>query len=58
MSKCLPPLAQLRALKHVAHLGSFSRAADELGLTQPAVSVQVRRLEEDLGMWAGSGAED
>lgn len=50
MSKRLPPLAQLRALKQVAHLGSFSRAADALGLTQPAVSVQVRRLEEELGV--------
>ncbi|MGI9384794.1 MAG: LysR family transcriptional regulator [Methyloligellaceae bacterium] len=50
MAKRLPPLAQLRALKHVARLGSFSRAADELGLTQPAVSVQIRRLEDDLGV--------
>jgi DNA-binding transcriptional LysR family regulator len=32
-----------------ARLGSFSRAADELGVTQPAVSQAVRRLEAAIG---------
>lgn len=38
--------AQLRAFHHVATEGGFSRAAEALHLTQPAVSDQVRRLEE------------
>ncbi|PTM41433.1 LysR substrate-binding domain-containing protein [Bosea sp. 124] len=38
---------QLRAFHHVAISGGFSRAANELGLTQPAISDQVRKLEEE-----------
>ena len=38
--------AQLRAFHHVAHHAGFSRAAQALGLTQPAVSEQVRKLEQ------------
>ncbi|WP_370282733.1 LysR substrate-binding domain-containing protein [Pseudooceanicola sp.] len=38
---------QLRAFHHVAICGGFSRAAEELLLTQPAISDQVRKLEED-----------
>ncbi len=38
--------AQLRAFHHVALSGGFSRAADALHQTQPAISDQVRRLEE------------
>ncbi len=38
---------QLRAFHHVAICGGFSRAAEELHLTQPAISDQVRRLEKD-----------
>ena len=37
---------QLRAFHNVAIHGGFSRAADALALTQPAVSDQVRKLEE------------
>lgn len=37
---------QLRAFHHVAVCGGFSRAAEALFLTQPAISDQVRRLEE------------
>ncbi len=37
--------AQLRAFHHVALLGGFSRAAEVLSLSQPAISEQVRRLE-------------
>jgi len=38
---------QLRAFHHVALSGGFSRAADALGLTQPAVSDQVLKLEQE-----------
>jgi LysR family transcriptional regulator, low CO2-responsive transcriptional regulator len=37
---------QLRAFHHVAICGGFSRAAEQLRLTQPAISDQVRKLEE------------
>ena len=42
--------AQLRTLIHVAELGSLSKAADRLGIAQPALSRQVRLLEEELGV--------
>ncbi|GCE88868.1 LysR family transcriptional regulator [Komagataeibacter diospyri] len=41
---------QLRAFHAVAEHGSFSRAASALGLTQPAISDQVRRLEQEFGV--------
>lgn len=43
-------LRQLRAFEAVARHLSFSRAAEELHLTQPAVSMQVRQLEEMVGL--------
>ena len=43
-------LGHLRALQAVARLGTFSRAAAQLRLTQPAVSMQVRQLEDGLGV--------
>src|SRR5438876_6672146 len=43
-------LTQARALDAVVRHGSFSRAAAEPGLTQPAVSMQVRQLEAALGL--------
>lgn len=42
-------LPQLIAFKHVVELGSFTKAAAALFLTQPAVSHQMRSLEEELG---------
>jgi DNA-binding transcriptional LysR family regulator len=42
-------LAQLRTLREVARRGSFSRAAETLRLSQPAVSLQIRQLEEQFG---------
>ena len=33
----------------VAELGSFSRAAERLGYSQPTISVQIRQLEQELG---------
>jgi DNA-binding transcriptional LysR family regulator len=43
-------LAHLRTLQAIARRGSFSRAAEEMHLSQPAVSLHVRQLEEALGM--------
>lgn len=40
----------LRAFRVVVARGGFSAAARELGVTQPAVSLKIRRLEERLGM--------
>jgi LysR family glycine cleavage system transcriptional activator len=45
----LPPLNALRAFEAAARHGSFTRAAEELSVTQTAVSHQVRLLEEHLG---------
>lgn len=43
-------LRQLKVFEAVARHRSFSRAADELHLTQPAVSTQVRKLEDHAGL--------
>lgn len=45
----LPPLAAVRAFEAAARLQNFSRAGDELGMTQAAVSYQIRQLEDRLG---------
>jgi DNA-binding transcriptional LysR family regulator len=42
-------LRQLLTLRTVVDKGSFSHAAEELGISQPAVSFQVRSLEERIG---------
>ncbi|ROZ72117.1 LysR substrate-binding domain-containing protein [Ramlibacter sp. WS9] len=44
-----PSLVELHAFLAVARTGSFRKAADELCVTQAAVSRAVLRLEEDLG---------
>lgn len=41
---------QLRTILHVAELGSLSKAADRLRIAQPALSRQVRLLENELGI--------
>jgi len=43
-------LRHLRIFQAVADHGSVSRAANELHLTQPAVSMQMKQLEEQLGL--------
>lgn len=43
-------LSQLRTIIHVSELGSLSKAADRLNIAQPALSRQVRMLEEELGV--------
>ena len=46
----LPSVRQLRALVAVHRTGSISAAAQELSLTQPAVTVLLRELEDRLGL--------
>lgn len=45
----LPPLAAVRVFEAAARRGNFTRAAEELGMTQAAVSNQVKLLEEQIG---------
>jgi predicted transcriptional regulator len=42
----LPPLAALTAFEAAGRLGSFTKAAAELGVTQAAVSRQIHLIEE------------
>jgi DNA-binding transcriptional LysR family regulator len=41
---------QLRLLEAVARNSSFTRASEELHLTQPAVSTQIKQLEQEVGI--------
>ena len=43
-------MRQLNIFEAVARHGSISRAAADLGLTQPAVSMQVKQLEDQIGL--------
>jgi DNA-binding transcriptional LysR family regulator len=50
-----PPLhdlnpAHVRTLQEVVRRGSFSRAAEDLHLSQPAMSLHIRQLEEKVGL--------
>ncbi|WP_200928434.1 LysR substrate-binding domain-containing protein [Sphingobium sp. Leaf26] len=46
----LPPLSAIRVFEAAARLENFTVAAQELGMTQAAVSYQVKLLEERLGI--------
>jgi LysR family transcriptional regulator, glycine cleavage system transcriptional activator len=50
MTARLPSLNGLRAFEAAARHLSFTRAASELNVTQTAISHQIRRLEEELGV--------
>src|SRR2546429_3830423 len=50
LRRSLPPLNALRSFEAAARHQSFTRAADELCVTQGAVSHQVKALEADLGV--------
>jgi DNA-binding transcriptional LysR family regulator len=43
-------LHQLRIFRAVARSGNLTRAAEQLGISQPAVSVQIKHLERVLGL--------
>lgn len=43
------PISALRAFVAISELGSFTKAAEHLNLTQPAVSLQIKQMERILG---------
>jgi LysR family glycine cleavage system transcriptional activator len=45
----LPPLSAIRAFESAGRHENFSRAAEELGMTQAAISYQIRQLEGRIG---------
>lgn len=49
MTTALPPLSAIRVFESAARHASFTRAAEELGMTQAAVSYQIKILEERVG---------
>ena len=50
MKRWLPSLNGLRAFEAAARHQSFTHAAEELNVTQTAVSHQIKTLEERLGL--------
>jgi LysR family glycine cleavage system transcriptional activator len=50
MKRLLPSLAALATFEAAARHGSFTRAAEELGLTQSAISRQIAHLESFIGL--------
>jgi len=42
-------LHQLRCFSAIVRAGSFTRAAEQLGITQPSLSQQIRKLEKQVG---------
>src|SRR5262245_53341946 len=50
MSRRLPNLGGLRTFEAAARHLSFTRAAEELGVTPAAVSYQIREIEAQLGV--------
>lgn len=49
LRRLLPSFRGLIAFEAAGRLGSFTRAGDELGMSQAAVSYAIKALEEDLG---------
>lgn len=49
MTSHLPPLSAIRVFESASRHASFTRAVEELGMTQAAVSYQIKLLEERVG---------
>jgi len=49
MVSSLPPLSAIRVFESASRHASFTKAAEELGMTQAAVSYQIKLLEERVG---------
>jgi LysR family glycine cleavage system transcriptional activator len=47
--KQLPPISAIRVFESAARLGNFTRTGEALGMTQAAVSYQIKVLEDRLG---------
>lgn len=43
-------LQQLKLFESVSRNGSYTRASEEMNITQPAVSIQIKKLEEQVGL--------
>ncbi|OGN96987.1 MAG: hypothetical protein A2Y89_04765 [Chloroflexi bacterium RBG_13_51_18] len=43
-------IEHLKTFQEIVRLGSFSEVAKELGISQPAVSFQIQKLEQELGI--------
>lgn len=43
-------IRQLRYFSEVVHAGSFTKAVDRVRVSQPALGIQIRKLEEELGV--------
>ena len=43
-------LRQFQVFEAIVRLGSFTRAAEELFLTQPTVSMQIKKLADSMGL--------
>ena len=50
LDRAVPSITQLRSFVAVAEAGNISHAAKELFVAQPALSLQIKRLETDLGV--------
>lgn len=50
MARKLPPMTALRAFEAAARTGSFKAAADELNVSQSAISHQIKHLEDYFGV--------
>ncbi|KAB7614656.1 LysR family transcriptional regulator [Amylibacter sp. SFDW26] len=50
LRRTLPPLSSLLPFEATARLGSITKAGYELGLTQAAISKQIRALEQNIGI--------
>ncbi|MFD2501739.1 LysR family transcriptional regulator [Rhizorhabdus histidinilytica] len=49
MARQIPPLSAVRVFEAAARHLNFTRAAEELAMTQAAVSYQIRMIEDRLG---------